>query len=142
MARLTPYNLVCCCRYTQNGLECNFEPSTYAAAFPGRALSGFLANGEIFGESPEPTASRQAAAEAAAGSGGGDMAVETEGGGGGAAGAGGGAGGGGGEGSMQVSQPDPEVRFAELGAELGNKSVRELKAQVFIRIPPPPSRCL
>mmetsp|Transcript_12080 Transcript_12080/g.14388 ORF Transcript_12080/g.14388 Transcript_12080/m.14388 type:complete len:90 (-) Transcript_12080:409-678(-) len=31
-------------------MEANFEPAAFAAAFPGKPLAGFLAQGEIFGE--------------------------------------------------------------------------------------------
>ena len=35
-------------------MTANFEPDSFAEAFPDRALAGFLANGEICGESTKP----------------------------------------------------------------------------------------
>ena len=36
--------------YREHGMAENFEAAAFAMAFPGRALAGFLASGEIFGE--------------------------------------------------------------------------------------------
>ena len=36
--------------YEEHGLDGNAEAGAFGAAFPGRALAGFLANGEVFGE--------------------------------------------------------------------------------------------
>ena len=56
--------------YEQNGMAANFEANAFAAAFPGRPLAGFLANGEIFGQKINATPHQSAAA--AAGGGGGE----------------------------------------------------------------------
>jgi small ligand-binding sensory domain FIST len=40
--------------YQSNGMAANFEPDAFSDAFPGKALAGFLANGEIFGEYIKP----------------------------------------------------------------------------------------
>ena len=53
--------------YEQNEMSANFEADAYAAAFPGKALAGFLANGEIFGEFRAPAKPEAAAGDVAGG---------------------------------------------------------------------------
>ena len=53
--------------YEQNEMSANFEADAYAAAFPGKALAGFLANGEIFGEFRAPAKPEAAAGDGAGG---------------------------------------------------------------------------
>jgi hypothetical protein len=86
--------------YESNGMAANFEPAAFAAAFPGKALAGFLANGEIFGEVNSPP--RAAAAAAAAGGG---QPTDAD---------------------PEVAPAEEE----ELCTSLGGKSVKELKAML------------
>ena len=50
--------------YRENGMAANFEPDSFSAAFKGKALAGFLGNGEIFGEKTKPPAPAKAESEA------------------------------------------------------------------------------
>ena len=97
--------------YIENEMDGNFEPNAFAAAFPGRPLSGFLANGEIFGELHDLAAKEEGSAAAA----GGGEAVPME-----AASAGGGGGGEGGGGDEGEGE----------GEGLSELPVRELKAML------------
>eukprot|EP01047_Picozoa_sp_COSAG01_P026698 COSAG01_NODE_1729_length_9372_cov_17.444948_4_plen_325_part_00 len=88
--------------YESNGMAANYEPAAFAAAFPGKALAGFLANGEIFGEVNSPP---RAAAAAAAAAGGGGAPADAD---------------------PEVAPAEEE----ELCTSLGGKSVKELKAML------------